>query len=264
MEIQNNYEIMPIKIQYASDLHIEYEDILSKDKFDNIIKPSAPILILAGDICNPYTQRSHDFLSWTVSLWEKVFYVAGNHEYYGSSLQKTNKYLEKLSQKIGFIFLQNNSYICKDKNIVLLGTTLWSHIPKNYENIVQNTINDYRLIKLDKNLLRPEETSELFSKSFEWLKENVEKYKKLRYKIIIITHHAPYPEITSNPIHRGKNNNCAFSSDCSSIFEGVNYWIFGHTHYSTKIKINNTILIANQRGYKKEITEYSEEATFDI
>ena len=42
---------MTLQIQIASDLHIEYykEDDIDISKF---IKPSAPILILAGDIGN--------------------------------------------------------------------------------------------------------------------------------------------------------------------------------------------------------------------
>ena len=42
---------MTLNMQIASDLHLEYNKI---DNYTDIIKPSAPILVLAGDIGNLY------------------------------------------------------------------------------------------------------------------------------------------------------------------------------------------------------------------
>ena len=72
------------KIQIVSDIHIEYkkEELNPLDFFT----PSAPYLILAGDIGSFYKyDQLKDFLQKTCKLFDHVIYVLGNHEYYKTS-----------------------------------------------------------------------------------------------------------------------------------------------------------------------------------
>ena len=72
---------MVIDIQIASDLHLEYNKDI-KD-FNEIITPSAPIIVLAGDIGNLYTcENLRKFLAWCCNNFIAVIYIPGNHEYY--------------------------------------------------------------------------------------------------------------------------------------------------------------------------------------
>lgn len=93
------------RIQFASDLHIEASS--SYEEVKCILTPSAPYLVLAGDICQasdvvPFSWFEK-LLAHLSPLYEAIFYVAGNHSFYndrapvgkvpsGAALQKDPAY----------------------------------------------------------------------------------------------------------------------------------------------------------------------------
>ena len=67
-----------MRIQILSDLHIEFQG--------NTIPPFAPdaeLVILAGDLAPVHTRRVGDIARRWASA-DRVLYVPGNHEFYGS------------------------------------------------------------------------------------------------------------------------------------------------------------------------------------
>ena len=72
-----------MKIQYASDLHLEFSENYSFLK-RNPLKPVGDILVLAGDIgyLNDDNYRSHSFWDWASDNFSQVIVVVGNHELY--------------------------------------------------------------------------------------------------------------------------------------------------------------------------------------
>ena len=73
---------MSLKIQLASDLHIEENESVDINIEDYII-PKAPILILAGDIGNLYKKKQlQNFLKKLSKKFVAIVYIPGNHEYY--------------------------------------------------------------------------------------------------------------------------------------------------------------------------------------
>ena len=51
-----------MSIQIASDLHLE---CLNNNEYENLITPTAPILVLAGDIGNLYKfKQLQNFIQW--------------------------------------------------------------------------------------------------------------------------------------------------------------------------------------------------------
>ena len=68
-----------IAIQIASDLHLEFQEGKPID-YSAIIKPSAPILALLGDIGLPMTNSVYaDFLLNMANQFQLVLVLAGNH-----------------------------------------------------------------------------------------------------------------------------------------------------------------------------------------
>ncbi len=67
-----------MRIQYISDIHLEFFKVLPKQ----IVRPVADILCLAGDIGYPFSSLYRDFLKQVSRDFKKVFLIAGNHEYY--------------------------------------------------------------------------------------------------------------------------------------------------------------------------------------
>ena len=70
-----------VAIQLVSDLHIEAESTTIDPL--SVVTPSAPILVLAGDIGSLYKLKNlENFLSALSKHYIAVFYIPGNHEYY--------------------------------------------------------------------------------------------------------------------------------------------------------------------------------------
>lgn len=247
--------ILMVRVQYASDIHLEFRP----SKFRRILKPSAEILILAGDIGHPFRRTYYQFLRWCSMKFKHVVLIPGNHEYYGSSLKKARRKLKQLSKATGVTVLDRDVLELPEYNLVILGTTLWSYIPPENSFEVLMGINDYQCIE-DFDLTTG---NTLYLENRNWLRQTIKFYREMNpeYQIVVATHHAPVPEITSAPIYRGKPTNCAFASDCTDVMEGVDVWIFGHTHYNTTFPHTlpngeSVTVTSNQRGYAREDTGY--------
>ena len=72
-----------MKIQYASDLHLEFLENTTFLK-NNPLRVTGDILILAGDIAywkeNGYEE--HPFWDWVSQNYKQVIVIPGNHEFY--------------------------------------------------------------------------------------------------------------------------------------------------------------------------------------
>lgn len=237
-----------MRIQYVSNLHLD----IRPSKFRKIITPSADILILAGDIGHPFRKTFELFLRWCSQKFEYVIFIPGNSDYHGSSLKAGRKKMKKVCHETDTIFLEKGEFKIPETDIVILGTTLWTYIPRDRSFDVLYTIDDYTCIKgFDLNI-----NNYIHSVCRNWLITALKKYSQ--HKIIVVSHHAPVPKITSSPKHRHSTNLCAYSSDCRDILKhNINIWIFGHTNYNTTFKYENTIVTSNQchtDGYQKNYT----------
>ena len=95
---------------YVSDLYFECCDN------HPIIKNQGDILILGGDIGNPYENKYKIFLIDNSKNFNKVFLITSNHEYYsdGKSIDETNLHIEDIIKSNNLdntIFLNNKSYL---------------------------------------------------------------------------------------------------------------------------------------------------------
>ena len=252
-----------MKIQYCSDLHLEFPHNREFIK-NNPIVPVGEILILAGDIL-PFQliEQSSYFLDYIVDNFEKTYWIPGNHEYYGSDINdRSGSFCELIRSNI---YLINNQEVkIKDSNFIF--STLWSKIGELNRLIIENTLSDFSYIQ-DKNYkLGIEKFNELHQKSIDFIQTTLLKNKL--EKNIIISHHIPtflnYPEE-----HRQSKVNQGFATELFDIIHdsSIDYWIYGHHHTNIpEFEINGTKLITNQLGYvkyKKNKT-YKNDVCFEI
>jgi hypothetical protein len=124
-----------VRIQYASKLFINKR--APSVNISSILKPSAPILALLGDIGSPFCDNTRNFIKYCTKSWDMVLWVPGVEEWATDTNNHTMKDVPDAMRSISnkrLVVMNNNSWLwTKDKNEVLfLGTTLWG--PCRIEN----------------------------------------------------------------------------------------------------------------------------------
>lgn len=258
-------------IQYLSDIHLEFFDADHVDCNYFFVK-SAEILVLAGDIGYPTDNNYKNFIQDCSNLFDKVFIVAGNHEYYANKpMSEINSLIATIcSMYNNVIFLNNTEYMLTN-NTVILGTVLWSKIHELDKKYVEAYVNDYKKIRNeDNNLITTQHINELYNKNYGWLQMKVDEHQKNNNQIIIVTHHSPsYKSIS--PKYKNYQGNSAFANNLDKFImdnRGIKYWLFGHTHSRVVINIKGTMCFANPAGYIEDSSfenkEFKENAVIEI
>jgi len=252
-----------MRIQYCSDLHLEFPE---NKKYVNkhLLQPSGEILLLAGDIL-PFAlnHRNYMFFDFVADNFEAVFWIPGNHEYYGYDIAKIS---DPLFEKIrSNVFLVNNQTIAyKEVNIIC--STLWSHISPENEWTIQKNLSDFSAITFKDDPLLPVHFNAFHQTALSFIKNEVNKYGVS--KNIVLTHHVPtlyhYPtKYKRSPLNE------AFAVELHDYidYSNISFWIYGHHHSNIPgFIIGNTTLLTNQLGYVRQYEHgsYKKDAVFDI
>lgn len=232
-----------MKFHIISDMHTEERPFFLKN-----IK-HADCLILAGDIGHPETKVYCDLIQKASAMYSYVFVVKGNHECYGHTVQKTDELISCVTKDFDNVFYLNRSTVDICDDIRVLGTTLWSDVQEYQRSEIGIFISDYRLIKdwcIDNH-------NHAHHKDVAFIKKEMERALLDNKRLLIVTHHAPMVGATSKPQHARSVLSSAFCTDLKRLFtKPVAAWVFGHTHHSCSLRVNDIPLVSNQRGYGDE------------
>lgn len=252
-----------MKIQYCSDLHLEFLDN-QKWILDNPIVPKGDILILAGDIVLFKEIHQHQkFFDYVSEHFEHTFWIPGNHEYYNSDLSKRSGSFE---EQIRYNVTLLNNTVKTIGGAKLVFSTLWSHISFEKQFIIQQSLSDFRVIQNDKKRLTVDDYNHIHGESRLFLEEALKIHTDR--PTAVITHYPPtfmnYPEKYANI-----TINEAFGTEMFNFIEEskIDYWIYGHHHYNVPdFTVGKTKLITNQLGYVKyhENENFRNDAVFSI
>lgn len=251
-----------MKIQYASDLHIEFPENWNYIK-QNPLKPVGDILVLAGDIV-PFVvmDKFKDFFSYVSDHFESTYWIPGNHEYYYSNLADRSGYFhEKIS---GNVHLLNNTII-NNLGVDLIFSTLWSQISYTNQWTIERGMNDFHLIKYLGHRFTAEQYNQLHLESLSFLQQALGDKAN---KSVVVSHHLPtfmnYPEK-----YKSSKLNEAFAVELFDFIEanGPDVWIYGHTHGNTEdLSIADSKIVTNQLGYvgSNEHKDFINDKYFEI
>ena len=237
-----------MKIQYASDLHLEFGEN-SKWLKANPLVPSADILILAGDIgyLGDDNYKTHPFWDLVSENYKKVIVIPGNHELY--KYYDINELHEGWSLSIRKnVKAYYNSVIPLDENTDLIVSTLWSKISPAEEFMTERCVSDFARIRNGKFRLSAQRFNEEHDRCRSFIEKAVKESKAKN--IIVATHHVPSFSLMADEF-KGSSINGAFTVELGDFIANsrINYWIYGHSHRNIERRIGNTVCISNQLGY---------------
>lgn len=247
-----------MKIQYASDLHLEFADnwrILKQKEPMNVL---GDILVLAGDIgyLGDDNYQTHPFWDWASESYQQVIVALGNHEFY--------KFYDLSSMHDGLIgeIRPNIHYyynvVVHIQDIDIIVSTLWANITLEDAYITEHSVTDFRRILYGEDILTFADFNREHKRCLEFIKQSVAD-STAKHKIVV-THHVPSFQLMS-PEFQGSRINGAFTVELADYIatSGIDYWIYGHSHRNIDKTIGTTRCICNQFGY----AFHNEHLTFD-
>jgi len=247
-----------MKIQYASDLHLEFRDN-SRYLRDNPIIPVGDILLLAGDIgyLDDDNYSVHPFWDWASDNFLQTLVVPGNHEFYksGDVGKIQNGCIAEIRSNVKCYY--NTVVTIDDIDFILC--TLWANIPIENAFITQQNVSDFYRIAYKGRLLTAHSFNQIHQEAVLFLRNAVKANNS--HNQIVVSHHVPTALCMADEFKNSRINGAFVAELHDFIYDSkIDYWIYGHSHRNMPaIDINGTKMLCNQLGY----VQYGENKTFD-
>jgi hypothetical protein len=192
------------------------------------------------------------------------------------SVQEQYEWMQKVCAAKPNLHFMDKDEFRVGTNITILGTTgttLWSAIPPSAELVAKQSLNDYHrsYVSVDRKLT-PNVTNQWYTENREWLTNKIQEAKERRHTVVVLTHHTPSMEGTSDPKYDGNPVGHCFSTNLTRLLvDPVAFWVCGHTHYNFDYPSSfgpdssTTRLVSNQRGYPgREKKEYKNKMVIEV
>ena len=233
-----------------SDLHLENQPI----QID--VPPEADAVVLAGDIA-----EGADGILWARETFRDlpVFYVAGNHEFYGGEVGAVAAAMRQAAAGSNVLLLEKAA--CVMGGVRFLGATLWTdfslfagddengqawakadaarYVP-DFDSRIRCLADDHAIG------LTPDITQRWHRQSAAWLARELA--KPFQGKTVVITHHAPSARSVPE-CYAAHPATPAFASPCDGLVAHADLWIHGHMHQACEYAIGKCRVVGNPRGY---------------
>lgn len=235
-----------MKIQYCSDLHLEFKEN-ARYIARHPIERSGDILLLAGDITLLRNMEQHKaFFDYLSDNFAYTYWIPGNHEYYKSDV---TDYPSPLKMEIRHNVFLVNQQVFMHEDVSIICCTLWSHVQPENEYEIQRNLSDFHIIQNEGRRLTVADFNRMHQSDLAFLQQALK--DSVGRKMVVVTHHVPtlmhYPkQYINSPINQ------AFATELHDLIlsSGAVAWIYGHHHNNTpEFKIGGTTLLTNQLGY---------------
>jgi predicted MPP superfamily phosphohydrolase len=244
-------------IQYASDLHIDHFT-----DFTSMILPSAPVLLIAGDICSAWKPIYRDFLAWCSYHWTQVIVISGNHEYTCEegeihTFGETDMHIRHIAGQFpNVVFLQDGESVrVLGSNVRVVGATLWSSIDPTIHAEIQVKKGDYKHTYTDTavglRLTTPMDICALHALQKVKLANAMATHTGNR--LILMTHHMPSLALLEPEYRHERLHSCYASADDDLFYyANLEFVVCGHSHRAIKMILPPGIQACmNARGYNR-------------
>ena len=240
-----------MKIDVISDIHLTCFRDHGEEWIASWV-PEGEILVLAGDVGEFHWWQLHQSkIEALAEKYKHVVYCAGNHDYYGTTLEEGDARFREIEGRIeNFHFLERD--ILEIDGVKFAGCTLWfkwDELNPYYERFMS----DFSQIKQFK--------PEVYDRN----RESVNFLRSLRDVDVVITHHMP----TALSVHEKYANdptNRYFLCQLDDVIMLLEpkVWVHGHTHIRFDYGIGKTRVLCNPLGYPRENPGPYGPKTFEI
>lgn len=262
-----------IKLYYISDIHTE---TIGEFKFPKSNEHKNDYLLLNGDIGKPFNEEYINTISNASKNFKTVLVNIGNNELYtqqNHTVDEITIQVQNICNSFSNVYLLNNSGYYITPKLKIIGSILWSKIPKNkYEETITNNENcttskfakvKCREIYINKKFkTTPTDINEMFVQNIKYIEEEIKEAKENNIELIVCTHYLPTFKLCRN---KGSKFNYLFASDLDYLIKyPVIAWLCGHSHYNKDLIINNVICSMNCLGYNIEESLYISDKYLEI
>lgn len=282
-----------MKIQLASDLHLEFQDLNLQNQ------GGADVLVLSGDICtaqdlhdhpaaqfDPWSpgamedlkrqigkaQRFRDFFKRVSFQFPHVIYVMGNHEHYHGKFDRSATYLRDEFTKMGLTnvhLLDNNTK--EIDGVYFIGGTLWTDM-NNHDALtlyhIEHMMNDFKVIRIANENFRkflPKRAVVEHIKTKQYIQTVVQGLPQ-DAKVVVCTHHAPTFLSIGEQYKNDSLMNGGYASNLSEFIldhPRIKAWTHGHMHQQFDYMVGDTRVMCNPRGYPGEV-KFDDNFIFEV
>ncbi|KAI0669796.1 Metallo-dependent phosphatase-like protein [Trametes maxima] len=272
-----------VRIQVLSDLHLEFspprqpggEQRNPSEPYQYEFPARAETLALLGDIGVTEDARLFDWIRSQLKRFKTVLYLSGNHEAYTSTLEESHAKLAAFEgecealhadadaeEPFGRFVLLSRTRHDISETVTVLGCTLWARL--DFDRIVAG-IKDFSHIQG----LTPTVYRSLHARDLAWLEQSIADIAahEPHRRVIVMTHHAPTVDGTSNPQHAESPIGSAFYTElvggpCWK--EPVKVWAFGHTHWACDFERQGVRVVSNPKGYGRGGANFTPERVIEM
>ena len=247
-----SYQAPMLKIQFVSDLHLEFPQNRQYLR-DHPLQVTGDILLIAGDSAyldlpdsDLDTYGSYSFWDWASRHYQQVIVCLGNHDFYAHYDLSTmpDSYCCQIRHNVHAYY--NSVVSIGDIDIII--STLWSKIEPCDAFLTERNVSDFYRIKYNGHRLTAEDFNREHARCLQFIQQAVVE-SKARTKIVL-THHVPTHLCTAQEFC-GSTISGAFTVELGEyiVDSGIDYWIYGHSHRNIDAQISGTRILSNQLGY---------------
>lgn len=237
-----------MRVQIASDLHLEHLSEEFPGYTGVVAHPEAQALILAGDI-HSGAKAVALFADWPVP----VLYVPGNHEAYGYDRLTMLSQLKTAAEGTSVHVLNRGSAVLD--GVRFLGATLWTDYKalKDQKRGMEDArqIADHREIFELLEPFTPAAALRAHQQDKAWLAKQLA--LPFDGATVVITHHAPLRQSLDEE-HRLVHLGPAMGSHLPSLVKKARLWVHGHVHDSQDYQAFGCRVVCNPHGYVRGLS----------
>lgn len=236
-----------MKIQYASDLHLEFVDNVDFLKA-NPLEVVGDILVLAGDTIylGDKMEDAGWFFDWCSKNFKQTYIVPGNHEYYGHYPMENTMFDRDLRVRNNVTYINNKSVVIGNTEIFF--TTMWTHIPEEEAYTIAKIMNDCCNNRYEGKGFGTRSWNKVHKECLHWLQSALEA-STAEHKMVV-THHCPYVNDVAEH-YVGRLAGTAYMVDVLPMFASskIDHWIHGHVHVPMQSLSAMPQIHSNPMGY---------------